>query len=171
MSTFINPSSVIDTRLLYNFEHSILQVLLTFNFRLIKFVLDYLESKDMRYTFVREINFKNLMDDGPANIIILTLILEENRYIGNFLLYQLKQGGDMTSLTTFYLSGIIGKEAFGADGDAIGIIKDLLVNTMPSGNNDPNQQLITGVRLKINKEIGFIPLKVSGLPKPEKLLV
>jgi len=38
-----------------------------------------LESKDMRYTFVREINFKNLMDDGPANIIILTLIKEENR--------------------------------------------------------------------------------------------
>ena len=29
----------------------------------------------------------------------------------------------MTSLTTFYLSGIIGKEAFGADGDAIGVIK------------------------------------------------
>jgi ribosomal 30S subunit maturation factor RimM len=48
----------------------------------------------------------------------------------------------MTSLTTFYLSGIIGKEAFGADGDAIGIIKDLLINTMPSGNNDPNQQLV-----------------------------
>ena len=65
----------------------------------------------------------------------------------------------MTSLTTFYLSGIIGKEAFGADGDAIGIIKDLLVNAMPSGNNDPNQQLVTGVRLKINKEIRFYSFK------------
>ena len=61
----------------------------------------------------------------------------------------------MTSLTTFYLSGIIGKEAFSADGDTIGIIKDLLVNTMPSGNNDPNQQLVTGVRLKIKKDIKF----------------
>ena len=61
----------------------------------------------------------------------------------------------MTSLTTFYLSGIIGKEAFGADGDAIGIIKDLLINTMPTGTNDPNQQLLTGIRLKINKETKF----------------
>lgn len=61
----------------------------------------------------------------------------------------------MTSLTTFYLSGIIGKEAFGADGDAIGIIKDLLVNTVPSGQNDPNQQLVTGVKLRIKKETRF----------------
>jgi hypothetical protein len=29
----------------------------------------YLESNDMKFTFVREINFYNLMDDGPANII------------------------------------------------------------------------------------------------------
>ena len=43
----------------------------------------------------------------------------------------------MVSLTTFYLSGIIGKEAFGADGDAIGVVKDLLVNAVPSGQNDP----------------------------------
>jgi magnesium transporter len=61
----------------------------------------------------------------------------------------------MTSLTTFYLSGIIGKEAFGADGDSIGTIKDLMVSAMPSGNNDPNQQLVTGVRLKIRKEVKF----------------
>lgn len=61
----------------------------------------------------------------------------------------------MTSLTTFYLSGIIGQEAFGADGDAIGIIRDLLVNAMPTGQNDPNQQLVTGVRLKIRKETRF----------------
>jgi magnesium transporter len=61
----------------------------------------------------------------------------------------------MTSLTTFYLSGIIGKEAFGADGDAIGIIRDLLVSAVPSGLNDPNQQLVTGVRLKIGKETKF----------------
>jgi magnesium transporter len=69
----------------------------------------------------------------------------------------------MTSLTTFYLSGIIGKEAFGADGDDIGIIKDLLVNAMPSGNNDPNEQLVTGVKLRINKETklySFISFRV-----------
>jgi magnesium transporter len=61
----------------------------------------------------------------------------------------------MTSLTTFYLSGIIGKEVFGADGDAIGIIKDLLVNAVPSGHTDPNQQLVTGVQLKIRKDTRF----------------
>jgi magnesium transporter len=58
----------------------------------------------------------------------------------------------MTSLTTFYLSGIIGKEAFDADGDAIGVIKDLLVNAMPSGQNDPGHQLVTGIKLRIKKE-------------------
>ena len=76
----------------------------------------------------------------------------------------------MTSLTTFYLSGIIGKEAFGADGDAIGIIKDLLVNAMPSGNNDPNQQLVTGVRLKIKKEIRFYSFKSFMVAKAREML-
>ena len=76
----------------------------------------------------------------------------------------------MTSLTTFYLSGIIGKEAFGADGDSIGIIKDLLVNTMPSGNNDPNQQLVTGVRLKIKKDIRFYSFKSFIVTKARELL-
>ncbi len=61
----------------------------------------------------------------------------------------------MTSLTTFYLSGIIGKEAFDAEGEAVGVVKDLLVNTAPSGQSDPNSQLITGVRLKIRKESGY----------------
>lgn len=58
----------------------------------------------------------------------------------------------MTSLTTFYLSGIIGKEAFGADGDSIGIIRDLLVSGVPSGQNDPSQQLVSGIKLRIHKE-------------------
>jgi CBS domain-containing protein/sporulation protein YlmC with PRC-barrel domain len=58
----------------------------------------------------------------------------------------------MTSLTTFYLSGIIGKEAFGADGDSIGIIKDLLVSGVPSGQNDPGQQIVSGIKLRIHKE-------------------
>ncbi len=55
----------------------------------------------------------------------------------------------MTSLTTFYLSGIIGKEVFGADGDAIGVIKDLRISTVPSGQNDPNKQIVIGLKLKI----------------------
>jgi len=58
----------------------------------------------------------------------------------------------MTSLTTFYLSGITWKEVFGSDGDVIGVIRDLMVNAVPSGQNDPNQQMITGIKLKIGKE-------------------
>ena len=76
----------------------------------------------------------------------------------------------MTSLTTFYLSGIIGKEAFGADGDAIGIIKDLLVNAVPSGQNDPNQQLVTGVRLKISKETRYYSFKSFRVVKAREIL-
>ena len=76
----------------------------------------------------------------------------------------------MTSLTTFYLSGIIGKETFGADGDAIGIIKDLLVNAMPSGQNDPNQQLVTGVRLRIRKETRFYSFKSFRVVKAREML-
>ncbi len=76
----------------------------------------------------------------------------------------------MTSLTTFYLSGIIGKEAFGADGDAIGVIKDLLINASPSGQGDPNQQLITGVKLKINKEIKFYSFNTFRVVKAREML-
>ena len=76
----------------------------------------------------------------------------------------------MTSLTTFYLSGIVGKEAFGADGDAIGIVKDLLVNTMPSGNNDPDTQLVIDVRLKIRKEIRFYSFKSFLVTKAREVL-
>jgi magnesium transporter len=76
----------------------------------------------------------------------------------------------MTSLTTFYLSGIIGKEAFSSDGDVIGIVKDLLVNTMPSGNNDPNQQLVIGVRLKIRKDIRIYSFKSFLVTKAREVL-
>jgi len=76
----------------------------------------------------------------------------------------------MTSLTTFYLSGIIGKEAFGADGDDIGIIKDLLVNAMPSGNADPNEQLVTGVKLRIKKETKLYSFKSFRVVKAREIL-
>jgi CBS domain-containing protein/sporulation protein YlmC with PRC-barrel domain len=76
----------------------------------------------------------------------------------------------MTSLTTFYLSGIIGKVAFGADGDAIGTIKDLLVNAMPSAVSDPNQQLVTGVRLKIRNDVRFYSFKTFLVTKAREVL-
>jgi len=76
----------------------------------------------------------------------------------------------MTSLTTFYLSGITGKEVFGADGEAIGVIKDLLVNAVPSGQNDPNQQLITGIKLKIGRETKFYSFKTFRVVKARELI-
>jgi magnesium transporter len=76
----------------------------------------------------------------------------------------------MTSLTTFYLSGIIGKEAFGADGDEIGVIRDLLLNAIPSGQNDPNQQLITGLKLKIRKETKFFSFSTFRVVKARETL-
>jgi CBS domain-containing protein/sporulation protein YlmC with PRC-barrel domain len=76
----------------------------------------------------------------------------------------------MTSLTTFYLSGIIGKEAFGADGDAIGVIKDLLINAVPSGLNDPNQQNVIGVKLKIHKETNYYSFKTFRVVKAREML-
>lgn len=59
----------------------------------------------------------------------------------------------MTSLTTFYLSGLIGKEAFGMDGDAIGVIKDLLIKSLPTEQDDSSRQLVNGIKLKTGKEI------------------
>ena len=49
----------------------------------------------------------------------------------------------------------------------IGIIKDLLVNAVPSGQNDPNQQLVTGVRLRINKETRFYSFKSFRVVKAQ----
>lgn len=76
----------------------------------------------------------------------------------------------MTSLTTFYLSGIIGKEAYDTDGEVVGIIKDLVINAMPSGFNDGGQQLVTGARLKIRKETKFYSFKTFRVVKAREKL-
>lgn len=76
----------------------------------------------------------------------------------------------MTSLTTFYLSRIIGKEVFDADGEVIGIIKDLLINAVPSGQNDPSQQLVIGARLKIRKEDHFYSFSSFRIVKTRETL-
>lgn len=34
-----------------------------------KIVIYYLESKEMRFTFMPEIKFESLMDDDPANLL------------------------------------------------------------------------------------------------------
>lgn len=76
----------------------------------------------------------------------------------------------MTSLTTFYLSSIIGKEVFGADGDAIGVIKDLLINAVPTGQNDPSQQMVTGIKLRIKKETRFYSFNTFRVVKAREAL-
>jgi magnesium transporter len=76
----------------------------------------------------------------------------------------------MTSLTTFYLSGIIGKEAFASDGDAIGVIMDLLVNTVPSGQNGPESQLITGIKLRIKKASSYYSFRSFRVVKAREVL-
>jgi magnesium transporter len=76
----------------------------------------------------------------------------------------------MTSLTTFFLSGIIGKEAFDSEGDAVGVIKDLLISAVPSGRNDPNSQLVIGVRLKVGRDIYFYSFSTFRVVKARELL-
>jgi magnesium transporter len=61
----------------------------------------------------------------------------------------------MTALTTFYLSRIIGKEAFDTDGEAIGVIKDLLISGIPAIQNDSSRQLVLGVKLRTGKVTKF----------------
>lgn len=59
----------------------------------------------------------------------------------------------MTSFTTFYLSGLVGKEVFGPDGDAVGMIKDVLTRSIPVEGDDISRQLVTGVKLKVGRQI------------------
>lgn len=61
----------------------------------------------------------------------------------------------MTALTTFYLSKLIGKEAFDIDGEAIGVIKDLLISSISAVPSDSARQLVLGVKLKVGKETKF----------------
>ncbi len=76
----------------------------------------------------------------------------------------------MTSLTTFYLSGITGREVFDADGEVIGRIRDLLINNAPSGSNDPGQQLVAGIKLKIKKETKIFSFSTFRVVKAREAL-
>ena len=59
----------------------------------------------------------------------------------------------MTSFTTFYLSGLVGKEVFGPDGDAVGVIKDVLTRSIPVEGDDVSRQIVTGVKLKVGRQV------------------
>ncbi|HQG78506.1 MAG TPA: CBS domain-containing protein [Bacteroidales bacterium] len=76
----------------------------------------------------------------------------------------------MTSLTTFYLSGITGKEVFDADGEAIGRIRDLLISNAFSGTGDSNQQRVIGIRLKVRKDIRYYSFDTFRVVKAREMI-
>jgi len=76
----------------------------------------------------------------------------------------------MTSITTFYLSRIIGKEAFDIDGEAIGVIKDLLISSISTLQTESARQLIIGVKLKTDKETKFYSFSTFRVSKAREKL-
>ena len=77
----------------------------------------------------------------------------------------------MTSLTTFYLSSILDKKVFDQSGVPIGIIKDLLIFTLPANQNDPSAQpLVNGVKLKTGNETKFYSFQYFKITKAGKKL-
>src|ERR1039457_4050006 len=60
----------------------------------------------------------------------------------------------MSSFTTFYLSRVIGKKVFDANGKIIGIVKDLLVDS-DSTNQTFGRPLVNGIKIKFHKQIMF----------------
>jgi magnesium transporter len=81
-----------------------------------------------------------------------------------------KKEVNMTTLTTFYLSRLIGKEAFDTDGEAVGVIKDLLISSLPGMLNDPANQLVIGVKLKTGKETGYYSFSSFRVAKAREKL-
>jgi magnesium transporter len=76
----------------------------------------------------------------------------------------------MTTLTTFYLSRLIGKEAFDTDGEAIGVIKDLLISAVPGVQSDSSSQLVIGVKLKTGKVTKFYSFSSFRVVKAREIL-
>jgi magnesium transporter len=58
----------------------------------------------------------------------------------------------MSSLTTFYLSRILGKKVINNAGKSVGIVKDLIIDTLPAGQNDNAEKpQVIGIKLKTSK--------------------
>ena len=57
----------------------------------------------------------------------------------------------MKSFTTFYLSRVIGKKVFDANGEFIGVVKDLLVDSNYSFETT-GKPFVSGIQLKQGKE-------------------
>ncbi len=70
----------------------------------------------------------------------------------------------MTSFTTFYLSRVIGKKVFDTNGNYIGIIKDLLVDS-DSSNHTLGRPLVNGIKIKCKKKIAFYSIECLRIEK------
>jgi len=60
----------------------------------------------------------------------------------------------MTSITTFYLSRLIGKKVVDLNGKYLGIVKDLLAES-DSSNYSAGHPVIHGIKLKLKNQVGF----------------
>jgi magnesium transporter len=82
------------------------------------------------------------------------------------LLYPKQQGGKMTSLTTFFLSRILGKKVVDDTGKTIGIVKDLLIDAIPLNQADAaDKPLVNGFKIKINKEEAYYSIQNFQISK------
>ncbi len=60
----------------------------------------------------------------------------------------------MTSITTFYLSRVIGEKVFDIDGKYVGVVKDLLVES-DSSNYTSAHPVVNGIKLKCKNQVAF----------------
>ncbi len=79
----------------------------------------------------------------------------------------------MASLTTFFLSRIIGKKVKDPTGKVLGIVKDLLVdNNSPALKSLPGRPTVTGIKLKIrneSREYSFEHFEVTKINRKVKV--
>jgi flagellar motility protein MotE (MotC chaperone)/sporulation protein YlmC with PRC-barrel domain len=70
----------------------------------------------------------------------------------------------MTTITTFYLSRIVGIKAYDSNGKYIGIVKDLLVES-ESSNLTSGHPAVTGIKIKQNNQILYYSFQQFQIEK------
>lgn len=70
----------------------------------------------------------------------------------------------MTSFTTFYLSRVIGQKVFDNNGNFIGIVKDLLVDS-DSSTHTSGRPLVNGIKIRKKKKISFYSFQYFQIEK------
>ena len=70
----------------------------------------------------------------------------------------------MTTITTFYLSRIVGIKAYDSNGKYIGIVKDLLVES-DSANFSTRHPSVTGIKIKKNNKLFFFSFQQFQVEK------